>query len=123
MFQRAIVEISDPELTTEKFDTILYYAITAIRDDNIDMLKLILEGFPKITKEDKEELLSVSVNSNSQGCFNYLYGSGVKSFELMQYTSNYKNFLKMKNIYISLGERSSPHTPLVGLRSSIPPPL
>ena len=83
-------------LEQENKDEILYHIVTVIRNDNVDMLKLMLDTFPKITRDEKEEFLSISVNSNSQKCFNYLYEIGINSYELMQYTSNYQDFLKMK---------------------------
>ena len=67
----------------------------AIRADNTDALNLY---FPKMTKEMKEECLSISVSSNSQKCFNYLCENGITSYELMQYTSNYENYLKMMKV-------------------------
>lgn len=85
--------MDDPE------DTLICRAAFAIRDRNIDLLKFLLETYPVITREEKEEMLSISVNSDSQTCFNYLYGKGISSYQLMQYCSNYKDFLRMEKIY------------------------
>lgn len=86
------------DIITDTVKDILYCAACSIRNDDVVALQIIFESVPEINIMAKEEFLSMSVSHGAQRCFNHLYGIGIKSYKLMQYCSNYQDFLKMEEV-------------------------